>query len=99
MKKLKITVAILLIAAILGGGIYSITVVADKIDFGDIVIDGIPEKADGTTRIMTFNLRCKSDPEGSIANRSQIVDAILTQYQPDSFGVQEANPKWLKILD
>ncbi len=99
MKKIKIIVAIVLAVAVIGGGIYGITAAADKIDFGEIVIDGIPEKADGTTRVMSFNVRCKSDPEGSIANRSQIVNAILTQYQPDSFGVQEANPKWLKILD
>ncbi len=97
-KGKKILIALLVVAIVAGSGaaIYN---EASKIDFGEIVIDGIPEKADGTTRIMTFNLRCKSDPEGSIANRSQIVNAILTQYAPDSFGVQEANPKWLKILD
>ncbi len=78
---------------------FSIYDESEKIDFGEILIDDIPQKADESTRIMSFNVRCKSDPEGSIANRSQIVNAILNQYLPDSFGVQEANPKWLKILD
>lgn len=69
------------------------------IDFGEIKIDGIPEKGAYATRVMSFNVRCVSDEEGSVDNRSQIVTAILDQYTPDSFGVQEATPKWIKILD
>ncbi len=68
------------------------------IDFGEIIIDGIPEKSDCATRIMSFNLRCGDDEEGSINNRSQIVTAIVKQYTPDSLGVQEATGKWMGIL-
>lgn len=68
-------------------------------DFGEIVIDNIPEKSSEATRILSFNLRCANDEEGSVNDRSQIASAIIEQYLPDSFGVQEATPKWLKKLD
>jgi endonuclease/exonuclease/phosphatase family metal-dependent hydrolase len=48
---------------------------------------------------MSFNLRYKDDEEGSVINRSQISTAIISRYSPDSFGVQEATLKWLRILD
>lgn len=99
MSKKKKIVAIVLAAAIIaagaGVGIYN---AADSVDFGEIVIDGIPERKDGTTRVMSFNVRCKSDPEGSINNRSKLVTAVIDQYAPDSFGVQEATAKWMRIL-
>lgn len=94
----KIISIILAVAVVAGIG----TVMYKKstdIDFGKIVIDSIPEKGDTATRIMSFNVRCVDDEEGSINNRSQIVTAIIDQYAPDSFGVQEATPKWIKILD
>ena len=94
----KILIAVLAVG-VLAGAVYGGYVLSDRIDFGDIVIDGIPEKADGTTRVMSFNVRCANDEEGSIANRSKIVTAIIEQYAPDSFGVQEATPKWLRIID
>lgn len=79
------------------------TVMASKaefIDFGEVKINDIPAKSAEATRIMSFNVRCVSDKEGhSIANRSQLVTAVLEQYAPDTFGVQEATPKWLKIID
>lgn len=68
------------------------------IDFGEIIIDGIPEKSENATRIMSFNLRYCDDKAGSIKNRSQISAAIINQYAPDSLGVQEATGEWLKIL-
>ncbi len=73
---------------------------SEKIDFGEITLSEIPEKASGSTRVMSFNVRCVSDDNGqSIANRSQLVTAVLEQYAPDTFGVQEATPEWLKIID
>ncbi len=94
----KIISIILAIAVIVSIG----TVMYKKsteIDFGEIKIDSIPQKSDEATRIMSFNLRCVDDEEGSIHNRSQIAVAVIDQYAPDSFGVQEATPKWIKILD
>ena len=99
MKKGKKIAAVVLagiiVAAAAGIGIYN---AKDSIDFGEIVIDGIPERKEGTTRVISFNVRCADDPEGSINNRSKLVTAILDQYAPDSFGVQEATAKWMRIL-
>lgn len=99
MSKKKKIIAIVLVAAVIaaaaGVGIYN---AADSIDFGEIVIDGIPERKEDTTRVMSFNVRCASDPEGSINNRSKLVTAVIDQYAPDSFGVQEATAKWMRIL-
>ena len=97
-KSVKILIAILVLA-VAGFGGYKIYSASTLIDFGDITIDSIPEKSDEATRIMSFNLRCVDDKEGSIDNRSQIALAVIDQYAPDSFGIQEATPKWIKILD
>ena len=98
MKKSKL-IAIILVAAVLLTGLGFL--VYDKVtnvDFGEIVIDGIPEKADDAARVMSFNVRCADDKEGSVKNRSKIVTAIIEQYLPDSVGVQEATGKWMRIL-
>ena len=98
MKKSKL-IAIVLVAVLLLTGLGF--VVYDKVttvDFGEIVIDGIPEKSDDASRIMSFNVRCCDDKEGSVKNRSKIVTAIIEQYAPDSVGVQEATGNWMKIL-
>lgn len=88
-------VAVVVIAAVAIG--FAMT--QKTTDFGEIVIDDIPEKSSEATRILSFNLRCANDEEGSVNDRSQIASAIIEQYLPDSFGVQEATPKWLKKLD
>ncbi len=102
MKKSKIVLialaAVIAVGAVAGAGV-ALSKKADLIDFGEIVLDGVPEKAEDATRVMSFNLRCASDPEGSIDNRSQISVEVINQYAPDSFGVQEATPGWLRILD
>ena len=102
MKKSKIII-IALVAVVAVGAVAGIGVVlskkADLIDFGEIVLDSVPEKSAEATRVMSFNVRCKDDPEGSIDNRSQIALAVINQYAPDSFGVQEATPKWLRIFE
>ena len=98
MSKGKIIVIVLAVVAIVTVSGFAIYNKVTTIDYGDIVIDKMPERKEGTTRVMSFNVRCKSDPEGSINNRSQLVTAVLEQYAPDSFGVQEATAKWMRIL-
>lgn len=102
MKKSKIIIiavsAVIAVAAVAVAGV-SLSKKADLIDFGEIVIDGVPAKSEEAARVMSFNVRCASDPEGSIENRSQIAVEIINQYAPDSFGIQEGTPKWLRILD
>ncbi len=68
------------------------------IDFGEIIIDGIPEKSADATRVMSFNLRYCDDEEGSVKNRSVISAAIISQYAPDTVGVQEATGEWMSVL-
>lgn len=94
-KKILIAIAAAAVATGIGFGIYT---AVTTVNFGEIVIDGIPEKSAEATRVMSFNVRCADDPEGSINNRSKIVTAIIEQYAPDSFGVQEATGKWMGIL-
>ena len=96
-KGKKVLIALVAVAAAAGIG-FGIYTAATTVNFGEIVIDGIPEKSAEATRVMSFNVRCASDPEGSVNNRSKIVAAIIEQYAPDSFGVQEANGKWMRIL-
>ncbi len=99
-KKLKIIIPLVLVVCIcIGLASPSIYDVFTKIDFGEIVLEDIPEKDENAVRAMSFNVRCASDPEGSIGNRSQLVNEVLRQYAPDSFGVQEATPKWLRLID
>ncbi len=102
MKKGKIIIIVLVAIAVIAAAAVigvSVSKKADLIDFGEIVIDGVPEKSEEAVRVMSFNVRCKDDPEGSIDNRSQIGIEIINQYAPDSFGVQEATPKWLRIFE
>ncbi|MBR5262790.1 MAG: endonuclease/exonuclease/phosphatase family protein [Clostridia bacterium] len=98
-KGVKIVSVIVAVAAVIGIGATVLTK-PDTIDFGEVKLSEIPARAEGATRVMSFNVRCISDDNGhTIANRSQLVTAVLEQYAPDTFGVQEATPKWLKIID
>lgn len=62
-------------------------------------IENVPEKSDGSLRIVSFNVRCKDDLYGSVKGRSQLIVSALRQYRPDSFGVQEATQQWLDIFE
>ncbi len=98
MKKKNIaTIALASAAAIAGIG-YGIYNKSKPIDFGEIIIEGIPDKPEDALRIMSFNLRYNDDKSGKVRDRSEIVTAILRQYSPDSFGTQEATGKWMDIL-
>lgn len=66
----------------------------DTVDIGSV-----PPQTDGTVRVVSFNLRTADDIYGSVKNRSAFVTQALKQYAPDSFGVQEANKRWLGYLD
>ena len=98
MKKGKVIAVALVTALALTGVGFVIYDKVSTVDFGEIVIDGIPEKTDKAVRIMSFNVRCRDDKDGSVKNRSKIVSAIIEQYAPDSVGVQEATGEWMKIL-
>lgn len=98
MKK-HIIFAIALAVATAAGVAYAVCRKPKIAGCDDIVIDSIPEKNDKDLRIISFNLRYNDDKAGSVINRSKIVSAIIKQYSPDSFGVQEATGRWLDILE
>ena len=61
-------------------------------------IKNVPEKAPDSIRVISYNVRCASDLFGSVNVRSRLLIAQIEEYLPDSFGVQEATGKWMKLL-
>ncbi len=61
-------------------------------------IKNVPRKAPESVRVISYNVRCASDLFGSVNVRSRLLIAQLEEYMPDSFGVQEATGKWMKLL-
>lgn len=98
MRKAKIIIGIIVCIALAGCAAYGIYTRIGAIDFDEIIIEGIPEKSEDATRIMSFNLRCANDGIQTITNRSEVAVEIIKQYAPDSFGVQECTPRWKRIL-
>ena len=98
MKKSKIIIGIILCLALAACAGYGIYTQIGAVNFNEIIIDGIPEKSDEATRVMSFNVRCKNDGVQTITNRSKVAIEVIKQYAPDSFGVQECTPRWKRIL-
>lgn len=61
-------------------------------------IANVPQKDEDAVRVISFNVRCMDDLYGSVEGRSQLICAAISQYHPDSFGVQEATKQWIDIL-
>ncbi len=98
MKALKIVLIIIVAVAVIGFAAYGIYTQIGAVKFGEIIIDGVPEKAEGTVRVMSFNVRCANDGEQTITNRGKVSAEMLKAYAPDSFGVQECTPRWKRII-
>jgi endonuclease/exonuclease/phosphatase family metal-dependent hydrolase len=49
-------------------------------------------------RIMSFNLLCQGKDEHAMKNRRELASRTIMDYRPDSIGVQEATPDWMKWL-
>lgn len=98
MKALKIILIIIIALTVVGSAAYGIYTQIGAVRFDEIVIDGVPEKAEGTTRIMSFNVRCANDGVQTITNRGKVSAEMLKAYMPDSFGVQECTPRWKRII-
>jgi endonuclease/exonuclease/phosphatase family metal-dependent hydrolase len=58
----------------------------------------IEPKAEGTVRILTFNVRCTNVGIHSWEDRIDAVTGAIEAVAPDSFGVQEATPEWMAAL-
>lgn len=58
------------------------------------------EKQDrGTLRIMSFNIRCADVNGVPVSDRIGIGVRQIKEVMPDSLGIQEATPEWMKALD
>ncbi len=98
MKTAKIILGIIFCIALLGCAAYGIYTQIGAINFGEIEIAKAPEKSEDAIRIMSYNVRCANDGEQTITNRSKVGLAVLEEYEPDSFGVQECTPRWKRIF-
>ena len=98
MKIAKTVLGIILCIALLGCAAYGIYTRIGAISFGEISIEKAPVKGDSAIRIMSYNVRCANDGEQTITNRSRVGLAVLEEYYPDSFGVQECTPRWKRIF-
>ena len=98
MKKSKLILGILMCVALLGCAAYGIYTQIGAVDFGEIIIDSAPEKSENAIRVMSYNVRCANDGEQTITNRSKVGVALIEEYAPDSFGVQECTPRWKRIF-
>jgi endonuclease/exonuclease/phosphatase family metal-dependent hydrolase len=56
-------------------------------------------KAENAVRVMSFNVLCEGKNENGMQNRLGIVTQTITEYYPDSLGVQEATPLWMLWLN
>ena len=97
MKKTKIIAGVLFCAAMLGCAAYGIYTQIGAVNFGEIKIEA-PVKNENAIRVMSYNVRCANDGEQTITNRSKVGLAVLEEYAPDSFGVQECTPRWKHIF-
>ncbi len=99
MKTLRVLLIIIIAIIVVGFAAYGIYTQIGAVKFDEIIIDGVPEKAEGTVRVMSFNVRCANDGEQTITNRGKVAMEMLNAYAPDSFGVQECTPRWKRMLN
>ena len=98
MKIAKIILGIIFCVALLCCAAYGIYTQIGAIRFGEITLQKAPEKSEAAIRVMSYNVRCANDGEQTITNRSKVGLAVLEEYLPDSFGVQECTPRWKRIF-
>ncbi len=56
------------------------------------------KKAEGSIRVMSFNIRCTGLGMIMRSSRNDEVVETIKKGMPDSFGVQEATPTWMRYL-
>lgn len=68
---------------------------------GDFDFPGISadNQETGTIRIMSFNIRCGDVNDVHVPDRIGIAVRQIKEIMPDSLGIQEATPEWMKALD
>ncbi len=64
-----------------------------------VIQQGFEEKAVGSLRAMSFNIRCLNVGTDSWQDRIGIVSQTMLNSEADSIGVQEATPEWMETLN
>ena len=62
------------------------------------VVADFSEKPDSAIRVMSFNIRCFGLGVVKRSTRNDEVIGTIEKGMPDSFGVQEATPTWMRYL-
>ncbi|MBR5113623.1 MAG: endonuclease/exonuclease/phosphatase family protein [Clostridia bacterium] len=57
------------------------------------------KQGDDSLRIMSFNIRCGDVNGAHVPERIDIAIRQIKEIMPDSLGIQEATPEWMKALD
>lgn len=95
----KYTKFIVRVSAFLTSILLSLGVVfGDTFEPGTFPIISSEPQAEGTIRIVSFNLRCQDVNDVPVALRRSLPLAQIDELQPDSFGVQEATTAWMAYL-
>lgn len=72
--------------------------IADSYAGHDFPLIGPAEKAEGATRIMSFNVRCADVNGIEMSLRSDLVPRQIKETMPDSVGMQEVTTEWMKVF-
>lgn len=76
-----------------------IAIVFNQISYARLSERDVYPKAENAVRVMSFNILCTGKGEHSMPNRLGIVTRTITEYYPDSIGLQEATPAWMLWLN
>ena len=60
---------------------------------------GAEQQQPDTVRVMSFNIRCADVNGVNVSDRIGIAVRQIKEVMPDTMGVQEATPEWMKALD
>jgi endonuclease/exonuclease/phosphatase family metal-dependent hydrolase len=100
-KKKKLIITIISIILVVATTVTAVTVISGfkQGDLPEGKIFGFRKKPENSIRIMSFNIRCTN--VGIRGWKARIPDVVTTinNGMPDSLGVQEATPAWIKTLN
>lgn len=72
---------------------------ADSYETHEFPLIAAEAQAEGTTRIMSFNIRCADVNGVEVKDRLSLGVRQILEVMPDSLGLQEVTAEWMKELD
>lgn len=79
-------------------GLFGITYADAMPEYPEFPIIDYAAQAEGTVRVMSFNVRCRDVNGTPASSRRLVVAEEVLRVAPDSVGVQEATPEWMASL-